>query len=126
SGNVVIAGGQAMSPGSVTVNAETTDFTIAGAGKITGATGLLKTGAGALTLASTNDYTGVTILGGGVLSVPGLANGGVASPIGAATGNAANLVFDGGTLRWTGTTSASTNRGFTLTAKGGAIEASPV
>ena len=68
-------------------------------------------------------YTGFTALSGGVLSTNLLANGGVASSIGASTNVAANLVFDGGTLQYTGPTTV-TDRNYTLTTNGGALDAS--
>jgi len=77
--------------------------------------GLTVTGSGTLTLSGVNTYTGVTTLSGGVLSVATIGNGGAAGNLGAASNAAANLVFNGGTLRYTGDT-ATTNRNFTLTA----------
>ena len=77
--------------------------------------GLTVTGSGTLTLSGTNTYTGVTTLSGGVLSVATIGNGGVAGNLGSAANAANRLVFDGGTLRYTGTT-ASTDRNFTLNA----------
>lgn len=82
-----------------------------------------KTGPGTAILTFASTYIGPTILNGGVLSVSNLANGGVASNIGQSTNAAANLVFDGGTLQYTGT-GASTNRQFTLTTNGGGLDAS--
>ena len=70
---------------------------------------------GAVTLNGTNTYTGSTTLAGGVLSVATIGNGGVASNLGASAVAASNLVFDGGTLGYTGIT-ASSNRGFTINA----------
>ncbi len=71
--------------------------------------------AGTLTLANPdNTYTGAnTINADYVLSVPKLADGGLSSSIGASSNAAANLVLNGGTLRYTGAT-AATNRNFTL------------
>ncbi len=81
-----------------------------------GATGTLILGNAA------NSYTGTTTLKGGVvLQVGSIANGSAASPIGASTSAAANLVFDGGTLRYSGA-GGSTDRLFTLTPNGGTIE----
>jgi len=86
--------------------------------------GLTLTGSGTLTLSGTNTYTGVTTLSGGVLSVATIGNGGVAGNLGSATNAAGRLVFDGGTLRYTGAT-ASTDRGFTLNAgKTGTLDVS--
>lgn len=95
-----------LTPASVTVNA-TVSYTLTGAGKITGTTGLTKTNSGTLTVLTTNDFTGPTIIGGGTLSVSRLGNGGVASSIGAASSDAANLVFSGSRLSYTGSSVAS-------------------
>ncbi|WP_260590772.1 autotransporter-associated beta strand repeat-containing protein [Variovorax sp. DXTD-1] len=81
-----------------------------------------KSGAGTLTLSNDgNDYTGMTTVTGGLLSVDTLANGGQVSGIGAASAASANLVLDGGGLQYTGTTT-STNRGFTLGAGNGTVD----
>jgi autotransporter-associated beta strand protein len=82
-----------------------------------------KTGPGTAILTFANIYFGPTILNGGVLSVSNLANGGVASNIGRSTNAAANLVFNGGTLQYTGA-GVSTDRQFTLGTGGGTIDAS--
>jgi autotransporter-associated beta strand protein len=59
--------GVTASPGSVTVNSAN-NYSISGPGKITGAASLTKNGAGTLTLATTNDFTGtITIQDGTVL-----------------------------------------------------------
>jgi fibronectin-binding autotransporter adhesin len=98
-------------------------------GVITNGNGVLsltKIGSGTLTLTGTNAYTGVTRISGGALSVPRLSLGNTAGPWGAALGHAANLVFDGGTLQYTGTTSyvgpSAINRPFTVLPGGGTIE----
>ena len=80
---------------------------------LSGTKGFTKTGAGTIVLGGTSNYTGVTTIQSGTVSVAALANGGVASPLGASTSAASNLVFDGGTLQFTGA-NANTNRGFTI------------
>ena len=110
-------------------------------------TGMLKQIANAeLVLGTANTYTGPTLIGGGIaniglggpndgtglpysgdcsLNATVLANGGVASSIGASTSAASNLILDGGTLFYSNSTAAaSTNRLFTVTPNGGAIWAS--
>ena len=112
----------ALSPTAVTVDA-TNNYTFSGTGKITGTTGVTKTNTGTLTVSTVNDYIGATLINGGVLSVGQIANGGLASGFGAADTNAANLVLNGGTLRYTGG-SVSTDRGLMLGAGGGGIDVS--
>jgi autotransporter-associated beta strand protein len=107
-------------PGSVTVNS-TLAYAFTGNGKISGAGSLTKMNSGALTIQTTNDYTGATTLGGGTVSVSLLANALTPSAMGAASSASANLVFDSGTLQYTGPT-VSANRGATLNAGGGTVE----
>ncbi|MEN3942281.1 autotransporter-associated beta strand repeat-containing protein [Prosthecobacter sp. SYSU 5D2] len=61
-----------MNPFSIKVDASE-DYTFSGTGKITGTTGLSKSGTGTLVLATDNDYTGGTVVTGGTLQ---LGNGG--------------------------------------------------
>jgi autotransporter-associated beta strand protein len=82
---------------------------------LTGAKPLNKTTVGTVTLSGVNTYTGITTITDGVLSVGTIGNGGVAGNLGQATSAAANLVFNGGTLQYTGVT-ADTDRNFTLNA----------
>ena len=86
-----------LTPASVTVNA-TANYTLTGTGKITGTTGLTKTNSGTLTILTTNDFTGPTIIGGGTLSASRLAPGGAPSSIGAAPADSANLIFSNSRL----------------------------
>ena len=92
-------------------------------GTFSGKGGLTKAGSGTATLTGLNTHTGITTLAGGTLSVDTIGNGGVAGNLGQATKAASNLVFDGGTLRYTGA-KASSDRGFTLGEGSGSIDAS--
>ncbi len=105
-----------LTPGSVTVNA-TAAYTFTGNGRITGSTGLAKANSGTLTLLTTNDYTGPTVISGGAVSVSRLDNGGAPSPLGAAAVESTNLVLSSGTLRYTGG-STTTDRGATFSGAG--------
>ncbi|MES2924059.1 MAG: autotransporter-associated beta strand repeat-containing protein [Verrucomicrobiota bacterium] len=112
--NVVIdAAG--VSPGSVTFNNSVLAYTVTGAGGINGTSGLLKQGTGSVTISTANAYTGVTRLEAGTLSVSSIANAGGPSGIGAAPAAAANLVFAGGKLSYTGS-GDTTDRGFSIAA----------
>lgn len=92
---------------------------------MTGAYNLAKAGAGTIASTANVAYSGATILSAGTLSVNALANGTVNSPIGNPGSTAAMyLVFDGGTLKYTGTGATSTNRLFTLNATGGTVDGS--
>lgn len=93
------------------------------AGLIGGSVKITHSGGGTLVLPSANTYTGVTTISGGTLSTGLLANGGTASGIGQASTSTANLVIDGGTLKYTGA-AASINRGFTIGLNGAAIDRS--
>jgi fibronectin-binding autotransporter adhesin len=83
-----------------------------------GSIGFTKAGTGLVTLTSaTSNYTGGTIVSGGILAVSSIANGGAASSIGASSAAASNLVRQDTTLRYTGGTTSS-DRGFTLAKAG--------
>jgi len=75
-------------------------------------------GGGTVTLTAANTYTGATILGSGTFITDTLANGGVASPLGASSSDTANLELGPGTLSYTGG-AATTDRGYTVNAGGG-------
>ncbi len=89
---------------------------------INGASSVVNT-AGYTVLGGANSYTGATTINGGTLAVSSLANGGSSSNIGASSSAAANLVLNGGTLRYTGG-NGSTDRLFTLGINGGTLDIS--
>jgi fibronectin-binding autotransporter adhesin len=85
-------------------------------GAITGTGGLVRNAGSTQTLSGCNStYTGATNLQGGSISVNCLANGGQASAIGASTSDSSNLILNGASFTYTGTT-VTTDRGFTLQA----------
>lgn len=104
-----------VSPYSVTVNNSAKTYTFGGSGKISGDTGLLKTGNGTLVITNSggNDYTGQTIISGGSLNVTSLADGGSPSSIGAASSDPANLVLSDGTLVYSGP-DVAIDRGYSI------------
>ncbi len=75
--------------------------------------GVEKLGAGMAALTGASDYTGVTFIADGTLRIGQLTDGGVAGGLGASSGAAGNLVFNGGALQFVGENS-QTNRGFTV------------
>ncbi len=114
SGNTLSVGGNVNTAGNLLSIAGTANTTISGS--ISGSGGLTANSSGVVTLSGANSYTGVTTISSGTLSVASIGNGGtVGSNLGTASNSAANLVFDGGTLQYTGS-SGSTDRGFTINA----------
>jgi fibronectin-binding autotransporter adhesin len=90
-------------------------------GTITGTGGVVVSGGAQTFSGCNNSYTGPTSLQGStVLYVDCLANGGQPSGIGASSNASTNLLFNNGSLYYTGT-SVTTDRGFQLTAGVGAI-----
>lgn len=86
-----------VSPSSIVINSDN-DYTFEGDGKIVGAASLTKSGAGKLTLAKTNDFSGPISVTGGTLSVetfPNLVSNG---SIGIIDNNPDNFVINGATL----------------------------
>ena len=105
-----------MPAASVTVSNSSLAYTFSGDGGISGSCSLTKEGDGSLTLSATkSDYTGATIINGGTVTVSELANGGTASSIGAADSDASNWQMGGGAKLIVNNSSASTDRGLTLT-----------
>ena len=92
----------AVSPGSTTFDNASVNYTLSGTGSISGTGGLTKTNSGDVNIQTTNNYTGQTRLEGGTVTVATLTNGGVASPLGAASASPSSLAFAGGGLVYTG------------------------
>jgi autotransporter-associated beta strand protein len=109
-----------LKPASLIVDAAA-NYSFTGAGSISGGTSVVKTNSGTLTITSTNDYSGPTVIGGGTLEVSYLNNGSLFSGIGSASSNPTNLVFFGTTMRYTGP-STSSDRGATFNGAGANLE----
>jgi fibronectin-binding autotransporter adhesin len=92
-------------------------------GVINGTGGLTKNGAATLALSGASNFAGPVTINAGTLSVNGIADGGVNSPLGTGGAAASDLVLNGGTLQYTGG-AVSLNRQFTLTTAGGTIDSS--
>ena len=98
----------------LTVDTQGFGYTLSGAITDLGAPGsLIKQGAGTLTLAGVNGYSGDTDIRGGLVSVA--ADSGLGSTAG-------RVLINGGGLQVTGTANNATSRQFVLTGNGGAIE----
>lgn len=83
-----------MTPTSLTISNETKDFVFSGAGKLSGVTGIVKQGAGKLTIANNgvNDNTGLTAVTAGTLEVGNGGTGGNLNSL--AVTNTGTLVFN--------------------------------
>ncbi|MGI9177574.1 MAG: beta strand repeat-containing protein, partial [Pirellulales bacterium] len=109
--NITVVG--TVSPSSVMFDNSALAYTVSGSGAIAGAIDVTKRGAANVTVSSPNTYTGITRVEAGRLAVTSVANGGAASPLGAASAAASNLLITAGTFAYVGST-ASTDRGFTI------------
>lgn len=79
------------------------NYLIEGAGNIGGNASLLKEGEGLLTINNVNNYTGKTVISGGVVAPASLATAQSAGALGALSTNADNFVLqNGATIRTTG------------------------
>jgi len=113
-GDATVTLDETVTPASVVVNGEG-NLVISGSGVIAGDTvSVNKGGSGTLTLNTANTYGGATVLHDGTIEFNTLKNGGVASAIGASKNFAQNWVMDGGTYKYTGSTT-STDRSAKLT-----------
>jgi autotransporter-associated beta strand protein len=89
-----------VNPTAVAVNNSTgNNYTLSGNYGIAGSTGISKSGTGALTLATTNTYTGTTAINGGILNAGATETAGVSGPFGKTT-TAGAIAFGGGTLQY--------------------------
>ncbi len=104
-----------MPIGSATFVNNTKTYTIQGDGGISGTGDVVMNGNGRLVLNATkSDYTGKTIINSGTVTVKELADGGIASSIGAASSAATNFQIGKATLVVNNANTA-TDRGITLT-----------
>ncbi len=110
---------ESVSPASITME-NTAIFSMSGTGSIDGVGKFIKNGSGKLVISNTNNYTGKTFINEGTVEFSKFTNGGVGSPIGAATNASENLELNGGKLSFIGATT-SVNRGFKLGSNGGII-----
>jgi fibronectin-binding autotransporter adhesin len=78
---------------------------------------------GQLFLLANFGFTGATSINSGNTIITSLSNGGLASPIGASSAAASNLILNGGTLQFVGN-GASTDRLFTVSTNSTALDAS--
>ena len=90
-------------------------------GTLAGMGSLTKTNSGTLTVLTLNDYTGRTVIAGGVLEAGTIDLAGTPSALGAAGNNPSNLVVSGGTLRSLAAM-AATDRGATLNSSGATLD----
>jgi autotransporter-associated beta strand protein len=110
-----------VQPGSVNFNNSSVGYTLAGSGKITGPSGLNKSGSGTVTITATaSDFIGPVTINSGTLSVGTFALNGSASPLGAGS----NVVLNGGTFQMTGArpNQGTVNRFWTLGPNGGTVQ----
>ena len=112
--------GVTAQPGAVLFTNSTLNYTLSGSGKITGYTGLTKSGTGTLVVSSTgHTFTGPVVVNNGILTVSSVALNGSASTLGAGT----NVTLNGGTFEFGGArpTASTFNRYWTLGTNGGTI-----
>ena len=115
-------------PGIVVSNAAK-DYTISGTGKISGMTGIYKTGSGTLTVLSTNDYIGGLTIDGGTFAMTNSTALGIANNA-TFKGGTANqlynqvLINNNATVKLFGTTNQNLNHFVTINQNGATFEVS--
>ena len=102
-----------VSPAQVRFGNFTTNYTITGTKAIAGSGGLIKDGAGTVTITNANSFTGPVVIAAGTIKTGTLTNTGTAGPLGAGS----SIVLDGGVLEITGA-NTSTNRTVTVNTSG--------
>jgi autotransporter-associated beta strand protein len=104
-----------LTVGKILVDVSSNNYTLSGSGNIGGNASLTKTGAGSLSLLTTNSFTGSTKISDGKITVGSLADAGVNSSIGANTSVApSDFLLENAYLKYTGGTSTSSNKGLTI------------
>jgi autotransporter-associated beta strand protein len=93
--NIDIGSGQIVSP-AVLTNNSTVDYTLSGAGKISGATRIVKTGGSTLNIDTVNDFTGNTIIAGGAIEINNVSGLGGTSGTVYVTNGASLLINEAG------------------------------
>jgi autotransporter-associated beta strand protein len=110
----------------IVFNNSTKNYLINGAGRISGLTGIYKTGTGTLTILGTNDYIGTTIIDKGTLVISNNTTAAISSLGTAATGvgggaSKNNIMIDGGTLSYIGLTNVSLGHAITILPGGATV-----
>jgi len=144
-----LSGGGSGGPGAGTIDVPLAGATATIAAKLVGTTNLVKVGAGTLAFTGAQDHRGGTLVSDGILDLSNgwlYSNGGWQNyavrvengaaievggwadgdslGIGKVAFGAGNLVIDGGTIRYTGSTTTNRpDRGFTIGANGATMEA---
>jgi autotransporter-associated beta strand protein len=111
-GTIALTG--ALAPSTMTVSAAAGTYTFSGAtaaDKITGATGITKSGAGTLVLTSANDYVGGTTINGGTVQIS------AADQLGSGA-----VSLGGGTLRSAAASATTLTNAISVGAAGGTID----
>lgn len=111
---IAITVGATVTPASLTVSNSAKAYSLSGPAGIAGTTGLTKQGAGILTIATTNTFSGPVNLNGGVLNFSSLSNN-------LGTGTVIN--FNGGTLQYAaGSADDISTRTVTISTNGATID----